>query len=252
VDLEKIVFFEDCLPPPAPIGFNTDADEPIEQTRPVGHVSLQTVPMQAHVPPVRTPTTDSNMVDTSPAPQHPRLVIRLPGGHMEQGALHHRCAPSDGIIVPSGGDSDSDDGVVFDQPIHDVAHVLDYLGQTLHSGRRRGTCNGSIAGLEHGGDGGSDALFVADNSEGVDYSPVAFSARLPGSIHLSQLPDPRSVCKALEAPDADGWKETMDRWVLHQKFMDGVFKINKASLVAWGNQQHPSINYDESYPTWWV
>jgi len=130
--------------------------------------------------------------------------------------------------------------------------VLDYPGWTLHLGRRRGTCNGSIAGLECGGDGGGDALFIADDSEGVNYSLVAFSAGLPGSIHLSQLPDPRSICKVLEAPDADGWKETMDRWVLHQKFVDGVFKINNASLVARGDQQHPSIDYDESYPTWWV
>jgi len=51
--------------------------------------------------------------------------------------------------------------------------------------------------------------------------------------------------KHLEAPDADGWKETMDKWVLHQKFMGGVFEINKASLVAWGNQQCPGINYNE-------
>jgi len=148
--------------------------------------------------------------------------------------LHHRHTPSDGIVVASGSDSDSDDGVVFERPIHDVAHVLDYLGRTLHSGQRRGTCNGSIAGLERGGDGGGDALFIADDGEGVDYSPVAFSAGLPGSIHLSQLSDPRSVRKALEAPDADGWKETMDRWALHQKFMDGVFEINNASLVARG------------------
>jgi len=114
---------------------------------------------------------------------------------MEQGALHHRRAPSDGIVVPSSGDSDSDDGVVFDRPIHDVAHVLDYLGWTLHSGRRRGTCDGSIAGLERGGDGGSDALFVTDNSEGVDYSLVAFSAGLPGSIHLSQCLTPGAYAK---------------------------------------------------------
>jgi len=198
LDLEKIVFFEDCLPPPAPIGFNTDADEPLKQTRPVDRVSPQTVLTQAHAPsPVRTPTTDSDMVDASPTLQHPRLVIHLPGRHMDQGALHHRHAPSDGIVVASGSDSNSDDGVVFDQPIHDVAHVLDYLGQMLHLGRRHGMCDGSIAGLEHGGDGGGDALFVADDGEGVDYSPVAFLAGLPGSIHLSQLPDPRSIHKAL-------------------------------------------------------
>jgi len=55
---------------------------------------------------------------------------------------------------------------------------------------RCGTLDGSIAGLEHSRDGGGDALFVADDSGGVDYSPVASSAGLPGGIHLSQLPDP--------------------------------------------------------------
>jgi len=164
LDLEKIIFFEDCLPPPAPIGFNTDADEPLKQTRPVDRVSPQTVPTQAHAPsPVRTLMTDSDMVDALPAPQHLRLVTRLLGRHMDRGALHHRRAPSNGIVVASGGDSDSDDGVVLNRPIHDVAHVLDYPGRTLHSGRRRGTCNGSIAGLECGGDGGGDALFIADD-----------------------------------------------------------------------------------------
>jgi len=120
LDLEKIIFFEDGLPPSAlhdKTGFTDDADEHLEQTRPVDRVSPQTVPTQAHAPsPVRTPTTDSDMVDASPAPQHPRLVIRLPGRHMYlgRGALHHRRTPSDGIVVASGGDSDSDDGVVFD------------------------------------------------------------------------------------------------------------------------------------------
>jgi len=59
---------------------------------------------------------------------------------------------------------------------------------------RRGTSDGSIAGLERSGDGGGDALFIADDGEGVDYSPVAFSAGLPGGIHLSQLPDPAPEC----------------------------------------------------------
>ena len=57
-------------------------------------------------------------------------------------------------------------------------------------GTRRGTWDGSIAGLERSRDGGGDALFIAGDGEGVDYSLVAFLARLPGSIHLLQLPDP--------------------------------------------------------------
>jgi len=56
--------------------------------------------------------------------------------------------------------------------------------------------DGSIAGLEHGGDGGGDALFVADDGESVNYSPVVFSAGLPAGIHLSQLPDPWNVHEA--------------------------------------------------------
>jgi len=160
--------------------------------------------------------------------------------------LHHRRAPSDGVVVASSGDSDSDDRVVFDQPIHNVTHVPDYPEPTLHPGWRRRMWDGSIAGLERSGDGGGDALFVTDDGEGIDYSLVAFSARLPGGIHLSQLPDPRSVCEALEVPDAE-WKEVMDRWILHWEFMNGVFGINKASLVAQGNQQRPSIDYNESF-----
>jgi len=50
--------------------------------------------------------------------------------------------------------------------------------------------DGSIAGLEHSGDGGGDALFITDDGGGVDYSLVVSSAGLPGGIHLSQLPDP--------------------------------------------------------------
>jgi len=187
---------------------------------------------------------------------------------MDQGALHHWRAPSE--VVASSGDSDSDDGVVFDRPIHDVAHVLDYPKCTLHSGRRRGTWDG---GDERSGDGGGDALFVVDDGEGVDCSPIAFSAGLPGGIHLLQLPDPWSIHEALVAPDADGWKEAMDRemsnmrshdiykltphrpgmrtlrlgWVLHRKFKDGVFEKNKARLVARGNQQRPGIDYDKSF-----
>jgi len=55
-------------------------------------------------------------------------------------------------------------------------------------GTRHGTWDGSIAGLEHSRDGGGDALFIANDGEGIDYSPVAFSARLPGGIHLLQFP----------------------------------------------------------------
>ena len=50
LDLEKIFFFEDGLPPPAlhnMTGFTDDADEPLRQTRPVERVSPQIIPTQA-------------------------------------------------------------------------------------------------------------------------------------------------------------------------------------------------------------
>jgi len=76
LDLEKksLSLKTACLPPTLhnTTGFTDGADEPLRQTRPVDHVSPQTLPTQAHVPsPVRTPTTNSDMVDASPAPQHP-------------------------------------------------------------------------------------------------------------------------------------------------------------------------------------
>ena len=80
--------------------------------------------------------------------------------------------------------------------------------------------------------------------DGNSHSPIVFSAGLPGGIQLSQLPDLRSVHEAMATPDAEGWKDGMDRemknfkshdvyelvphargmqtlplgWVLHRKF----------------------------------
>jgi len=75
VESWDVIFFEDGLPPPAlhdTTGFNTDADEPLKQSRPMDHVSLQTILMQVHAPlPVRMPMTDFDMADVSPALQHP-------------------------------------------------------------------------------------------------------------------------------------------------------------------------------------
>ena len=105
------------------------------------------------------------------------------------------------------------------------------------------------------------------------HAPIVFSAGLPGRIHLSQLPDPRTVREAMAAPDAEGWRDAMDRemqnlkshdvyelvprthdmrtlglgWVLHQKFQNGVFEKNKGRLVARGNHQRPGIDYGESF-----
>jgi len=53
---------------------------------------------------------------------------------LDRGALHHWRTPSDGIVVASGSDSNSDNGVVFDLPIHSITHVTDYPGQTMRLG----------------------------------------------------------------------------------------------------------------------
>lgn len=77
----------------------------------------------------------------------------------------------------------------------------------------------------------------------------------------------------MAAPDADGWKEEMDRemenlrshnvyepvprvrgmrtlrlgWVLHRECKNGVFEKNQGWLVARDNHQRPGIDYDESF-----
>ena len=85
------------------------------------------------------------------------------------------------------------------------------------------------------------------SEEKTDFHPVTLSTGLPGGIQLSQLPDPRNMREAMAAPDADAWREAMDRemenlmshdvyelvphasgirtlrlgWVLHRKFKNG-------------------------------
>ena len=120
-----------------------------------------------------------------------------------------------------------------------------------------------------GGGGGSTML----TSYEAGPPQIAFSAGLPGRIQLLQLPDPRSMREAMASPDADGWKDAMDRemanleshdayelvpgmpgmrtlhsgWVLHWKFKNGVFEKNKGRLVAQGNHQRPGIDYGKSF-----
>ena len=108
-----------------------------------------------------------------------------------------------------------------------------------------------------------------------EYPSVAFSAGLPGGISISQLSDLRSVREAMAAPDAEGWRNAMDKemdniqshdvyelnprtsgkrtlrlgWVFNRKFKNGVFEKNKARLVTRGNQQSPGIDYLKSFST---
>ena len=105
---------------------------------------------------------------------------------------------------------------------------------------------------------------------------ITFLAWLPGTVLLSQLLDPDSLCKALAVPDADDWCNVMDckmenlcahniyelvphvsgactihlSWVLHQKFKNGTFDKNKACLITQGNHQRLGINYNELFA--WV
>ena len=54
---------------------------------------------------------------------------------------------------------------------------------------------------------GGATLAVDDDA----HSPIVFSANLLGGIQLSQLPNLRSVREAMAAPDAEGWRDAMDR-----------------------------------------
>ena len=98
-------------------------------------------------------------------------------------------------------------------------------------------------------------------------------SRFRWSTQLSQLPDPRNVREVMAAPDADEWKEAMDRemenlkshnvyelvprtngmrtlklgWVLHRKFKISLFERSKGKLVARGNHQCPGIDYGELF-----
>ena len=60
--------------------------------------------------------------------------------------------------------------------------------------------------------------------DGDAHSPIAFSASLPGGVQLSQLPDPRSVRELMSAPDAEGWRDAMDREMQNLK-LHGVDEL---------------------------
>ena len=151
-----------------------------------------------------------------------------------------------------GSDEDADSPA---RPIHDVSYVP--ISQRAHT---------SFA----NGGGGNSAMLILDEAT---QPPVDFSVGLPRGIQLSQLPDPRSVRKAMASPDADGWKDAMDQemanlkshdiyelvprmngmrtlklgWVFHRKFKNGVFEENKGRLVARGNYQRHGIDYGELF-----
>jgi hypothetical protein len=156
----------------------------------------------------------------------PRIIVKLPGWYMK------------GTARPISLAVDEDITSIDEGPINNVARVPDFPEKSLRSRRTR-------------------------EEPGGESCAVAFTAGLPGRIQLMNLPDPWSMCKAMAAPDADGWQEAMDRemenlrshdvyelvpqtpsmhtlrlsWVLHQKFKNGTFDKNKACIVAHGNHQ---------------
>ena len=162
---------------------------------------------------------------------------------------HPAHAPSESNDGNESVDDDNNNSITHGgadtptQPTHDVSYVPNFPARSTWSGL---TCDDQVRG---------GAMLVLDDDV---HSPIAFSAGLPGGIQLSQLPDPRSVCEAMVAPDAEGWRDAMDQemenlkshdvyelvpqvsgmrtlplsWVLHRKFRNGVFEKNKGRLVA--------------------
>jgi len=208
VESRNVVFFEDGLPPPTlneSHQQSADADKAVIQpapdfsvdppTPPAAHPAPTppTTPAQPLEPPALQVATPDDAATPSP---HPRITIRLPGRLMTQ----PRTDDDDSDDSGPGGESDGLDGSVH--PVHNVSHVPDYPARLLRSGLRR-----------DGGGGGGTALLSS-------CPPFAFSAGLPGGIQLSQLPDPRNVREAMAAPDADCWKEAMDKEMSNLKSHD--------------------------------
>ena len=158
---------------------------------------------------------------------------------------HPACAPVESNDANESIDNINNDNSIMDggadtptQPRHDMLYVPNFPVQSIRSGLM---CDSRVQG---------GAMLILDNNS---HSPIAFSAGLPDGIQLSQLPDPCSVCKAMAAPDAEGWKDAMDRemkilkshdvyelvphassmqtlpfsWVLHRKFRNGIFEKNE-------------------------
>ena len=276
VKARDVVFFEEgLLLTPLHLLTQDDDDDPmtqqlLEQSNKLVPTDMNQLcePVQAPMPPTTTMMTQQPML--TPEPQE-RLVVRLPGRHMNRPSTQH---PSDhkennSADTPPSSDNDTDDEEEPTWPRHDVSHVLDYPMRTTRSGLRRDRRGGITLHLEHNRGGGASAMLIMDD----ECPPVAFSAGLLSGIQLVQLPDPRNMCKAMAAPDADQWKDTMGKemanlkahnvyelvphmpgmhtlqlgWVLHHKFKNGVFKKNKARLVARGNHQRPGVDYNESF-----
>ena len=150
--------------------------------------------------------------------------------------------------VASVADESSDSGSSDNHPMHDIAHVPNFPKQSLCSGHTH-------------------------SEPGGDMCDVAFLARLPSGVELSQMPDPHSVHEAMAASNATGWVDTMDckmdnlctrdvyelvlctsgmrtirlGWVPHRKFKNSTFDKNKVCLVACGNHQRPGIDHGESF-----
>ena len=205
--------------------------------------------------------TTTTTQDSVPTPElRQRLIGRLPRRYMPSAQHAPILNESDNAdTVPSSDENDDDEPL---RPRHDVAHVAEYPMRSSRSGlKRHGDRGASALGLKRSGGGGAGAVLVMDDER----LPDAFSAGLPGGIHLAQLLDPRNVHEAMVAPDAHKWKDAMGKemanlkahdvyelvprepgmrtlrlgWVLHRKFKNGVFEKNEARLVARGNHQRP-------------
>ena len=193
VKARDVVFFEEGLPS-TPLHLSTQDDDDVPTTQQPPEQSNKLMPTDMNQPcePAQAPrppmtTTMTQQPVPTPEPQE-RLVVRLPGRHMNRPSTQH---PSDhkennSADTPPSSDDDTNDEEEPTWPRHDVSHVPDYPMKTTRSGLRHDGRGGITPHLERNGGGGASAMLIMDD----ECPPVAFSAGLPSGIQLAQLPDP--------------------------------------------------------------